>query len=260
MTAEPTTLASWTRALRKQLDALGLDSAALCREAGLDPTVLDDPNARCPLSVTTRLWQLAVAASGDPALGLKTSQFVSPTTFHALGYALIASSSLREMFERIVRYHRVVSDALQLELRELEDVYEFRFRVPPGSPAPAPEALDAFAAIYVRSCRNRLNREFSPLLVQLQRPQPTDPAPGRRYFAHRCSSMPRKACCVFPVPRSSNGWTTATRSWPNTTRRCSDAAWSNCRQPAAASGCAIAWRCNCLMASPPPSVSPRLCI
>ena len=108
------------------------------RAAGLDPTVLDDPNARCPLSVTTRLWQLAVAASGDPALGLKTSQFVSPTTFHALGYALIASSSLREMFERIVRYHRVVSDALQLELRELEDVYEFRFRVPPGSPAPAP--------------------------------------------------------------------------------------------------------------------------
>lgn len=44
MTAEPTTLASWTRALRKQLDALGLDSAALCREAGLDPTVLDDPS------------------------------------------------------------------------------------------------------------------------------------------------------------------------------------------------------------------------
>ncbi|MDH0703253.1 AraC family transcriptional regulator [Pseudomonas toyotomiensis] len=182
MTAEPTTLASWTRALRKQLDALGLDSAALCSEAGLDPAVLDDPNARCPLSVTTRLWQLAVAASGDPALGLKTSQFVSPTTFHALGYALIASSSLREMFERIVRYHRVVSDALQLELRELEDVYEFRFRVPPGSPAPAPEALDAFAAIYVRSCRNRLNREFSPLLVQLQRPQPTDPAPWQAVF------------------------------------------------------------------------------
>lgn len=59
MTAEPTTLASWTRALRKQLDALGLDSAALCHEAGLDPALLDDPNARCPLSLTTRCgnWQ-----------------------------------------------------------------------------------------------------------------------------------------------------------------------------------------------------------
>lgn len=182
MTAEPTTLASWIRVLRKQLDALGLDSAALCREAGLDPARLDDPNARCPLSLSTRLWQLAVAASGDPALGLKTSQYVSATTFHALGYALIASSSLREMFERIVRYHRVVSDALEMELCELDEVYEFRFRVPAGSPPPAPQALDAFAAIYVRSCRNRLARDFAPLLVQLQRPAPADVEPWRAVF------------------------------------------------------------------------------
>lgn len=182
MTAEPTTLASWTRALRKQLDALGLDSAALCRAAGLEPGRLDEPNARCPLSATTRLWQLAVAASGDPALGLKTSQFVSPTTFHALGYALAASSSLREMFERIVRYHRVVSDALELELRTCADCYEFRFRVPPGSPPPAPEALDAFAAIYVRSCRNRLGRDFAPLAVHLQRPAPADAQPWQAVF------------------------------------------------------------------------------
>ncbi|WP_372876189.1 AraC family transcriptional regulator [Pseudomonas sp.] len=182
MTAEPTTLASWTRALRKQLDALGLDSAALCRQAGLDPRLLDDPNARCPLSATTRLWQLAVAASGDPALGLKTSQYVSATTFHALGYALNASSSLREVFERIERYHRVVSDALVLELRESADCYEFRFRVPADSPPPAPEALDAFAAIYVRSCRSRLGRAFAPLAVYLERPEPADPAPWHAVF------------------------------------------------------------------------------
>lgn len=182
MTAEPTTLASWTRALRKQLDALGLDSTTLCRQAGLEPSLLDDPNARCPLSITTRLWQLAVEASGDPALGLKTSQFVSPTTFHALGYALIASSSLREVFERIVRYHRVVSDALELELRECADAYEFRFSVPLGSPPPAPEALDAFAAIYVRSCRNRLGRDFAPLAVYLQRSEPIDAQPWHTVF------------------------------------------------------------------------------
>ncbi|PPA05284.1 AraC family transcriptional regulator, partial [Pseudomonas sp. MWU12-2312b] len=101
---EPTSLASWTRALRKQLDALGLDSTALCRQAGLDPQWMDDPNARYPLSGTTRLWELAVQASGDPAIGLRVSRFVSPTTFHALGYALVASGSLREVFERIVRY------------------------------------------------------------------------------------------------------------------------------------------------------------
>jgi hypothetical protein len=180
--SEPTTLASWTRALRKQLDALGLDSAELCRQAQLDPALMDDPNARYPLSATTRLWQLAVAASGDPALGLKISTYVSPTTFHALGYALVASASLREVFERIVRYHQVVSDALELELRRQGDRYQFRLRVPSDGPEPAPEALDAFAAIYVRTCRNRLGRDYAPLAVHLRRPQPADPQPWHQVF------------------------------------------------------------------------------
>ncbi|MBT8769338.1 AraC family transcriptional regulator [Metapseudomonas boanensis] len=182
MSAEPTTLASWTRALRKQLDALGLDSAALCRQAHLDPALMDDPNARYPLSATTRLWELAVAASADPALGLKVSSYVSPTTFHALGYALVASSSLREVFERIARYHQVVSDALELELCRQDDRYAFRLRVPDDGPEPAPEALDAFAAIYVRTCRNRLGRDYAPLAVYLRRPCPADPQPWHLVF------------------------------------------------------------------------------
>lgn len=182
--SEPTSLASWTRALRRQLDALGLDGNALCREAGLDPQWMDDPNARYPLSATTRLWGLAVTASGDPAIGLRVSRFVSPTTFHALGYALVASGSLREVFERIVRYHQMVSDALVLELTRNADRYRFVLKVPPGSPQPAVEAIDAFAAIYVRTCRNRLGRDYAPLAVHLRRPAPVDCGPWHKVF--RC--------------------------------------------------------------------------
>ncbi|WP_084381915.1 AraC family transcriptional regulator [Pseudomonas mucidolens] len=179
---EATSLASWTRALRKQLDALGLDSAALCAEAGLNPQHMDDPNARYPLSATTRLWELAVQASGDPAIGLRVSRFVSPTTFHALGYALVASGSLREVFERIVRYHRVVSDALCLELKHEGERYCFRLLRAEDRPAPAFEAIDAFVAIYVRTCRNRLGRDYAPLAVYLRRPAPADPEPWHKVF------------------------------------------------------------------------------
>ncbi|WP_347903164.1 AraC family transcriptional regulator [Pseudomonas purpurea] len=179
---EPTSLASWTRALRKQLDALGFDSGTLCQQAGLDPQLMDDPNARYPLSATTRLWELAVQVSGDPAIGLRVSRFVSPTTFHALGYALVASGSLREVFERIVRYHQVVSDALELALIRGEDRYCFILKVPEGSPTPAPEAIDAFAAIYVRTCRNRLGRDYAPLAVYLRRPEPADPKQWHTVF------------------------------------------------------------------------------
>jgi len=174
---EPAALASWTRALRRQLDERGLDSAALCGEAGLDPARMDDPNARLPLSATTRLWRLAVNLSGDPALGLQTSRHISPTTFHALGLALAASSTLREMFQRVERYHRVVSDAMRLELHDQGDTSEVRLLLPAEHAPPAPEAIDAFTIIYVRSCRSRLGREFSPLAVYLRRPAPADPQP-----------------------------------------------------------------------------------
>lgn len=179
---EPSILASWIRALRKQLDAIGLDSHAMSLAAGLDPLLMDDPNARYPVSITTRLWQMAVEASGDPALGLRVSRFVSPTTFHALGYALVASGSLREVFERIVRYHPVVSDALSLSFVRAGDRYEFRFSVPEGGPVPANEAMDAFAAIYVRTCRNRLGRSYAPIAVHLVRPRPADPTPWHEVF------------------------------------------------------------------------------
>lgn len=227
---EATSLASWTRALRKQLDALDLDSAALCAQAGLDPQQMDDPNARYPLSATTRLWALAVQASGDPAIGLRVSRFVSPTTFHALGYALVASGSLREVFERIVRYHQVVSDALTLELSREGERYCFRLLQPVGSPAPALEAIDAFAAIYVRTCRNRLGREYAPLAYTCNaRSRPT-PRRGTRCFAHRCSLAPRKTAWSLPRETSTATWMTPTRSWPNTMKPCSNAPSPSCNR------------------------------
>ncbi len=41
---------------------------------------------------------------------------------------------------------------------------------------------DAFAAIYLRTCRNRLGRGYAPLAVHLQRPAPDNPQPWHDLF------------------------------------------------------------------------------
>jgi AraC-like DNA-binding protein len=166
-----TVLTSWSRALRRALDRAGCNSAALFAQVGLDMAALDDPNARYPLESTTRLWRLAVQATGDPCLGLAVASQVTQTTFHALGYSLSASSTLAEAFERIVRYFRLVTDAAELELRLDGERYRFVIR-PVTAPRPADEAIDAFASLFVRMCRSVLGREFSPLRVRLQRAAP----------------------------------------------------------------------------------------
>lgn len=182
--------------------ATGMDSDALCQSAGIDLNLLSEPGAQFSPDVTAALWQRAVQASLDPALGLRVSRFVSPTAFHALGYTLVASGSLREVFERIVRYRSMAEDSLELDFRTVGERYEFRFGTPPSCQSPVHELLDAFAAIYVRTCRNRLGRGYAPLAVHLQRPAPDDPRPGTTCFAHRSCLRRRRTCWSLTVINS----------------------------------------------------------
>jgi AraC-like DNA-binding protein len=177
---ESSSLASCTRALRKHLNTLGLDSDRLCREAGLDPQQLDSPEGCCRVATHSRLWELAAHASGDPAIGLRVSRLVTPSSFPALGYGVVASDNLREVFERIVRYHTAVSDALQPQLHYEDGRYRLRLHPLTGHPPCAAEAIDAFSAIYLRICRQRLGRDYAPLAVRLTRPAPLDPEPWHR--------------------------------------------------------------------------------
>ena len=167
-----TALTSWARAIRKALEAADLDSARLFAEAGLDLAALDDPNARYPVAATTRLWQLAVQASGDDDFGLTVARHVSQTTFHALGYSLAASSTLKEAFDRLLRYFRIVTDAAELSVEETPDEYRLRLHVDPARAVIAPQAMDAFAYLMLRLCRGLYRRDFSPLRVSLMREAP----------------------------------------------------------------------------------------
>jgi hypothetical protein len=85
-------------------------------------------DARCPLSKTAHLWRLALAATGDPAFGLKLTKQYKHTMFHALGYGLSASSTLKEAFERVQRYSHVVSDAVEYQFLRLRSGISFHPR------------------------------------------------------------------------------------------------------------------------------------
>ncbi|PTU31748.1 AraC family transcriptional regulator [Stenotrophobium rhamnosiphilum] len=177
-----TALTSWAKAIRKALDAAGVDSARLFVEAGLDRAALDDPNARYAVDATTRLWRLAVAATADEAFGLTVARYVNQTTFHALGYSLTASTTLREAFERMLRYFRLVTDAADLTFELDGDRYRFAICPPEGGAQPAPEAIDAFALLVVRLCRGLYRREFSPVAISLRRTSPHNLSAYERSF------------------------------------------------------------------------------
>lgn len=167
-----TALTSWVKAIRRTLDARNVDSVPLFIAAGLDPAALDDPNARYPVANTTRLWRLAVEATGDPCLGLAVASNAAPTSFHALGYSILASATLQDMLQRLVRYFHIATNLSSLELRESADSFELIVHTPECGLQPAPESVDAFISMLVRSARALAGRTLCPQLVMLRRAQP----------------------------------------------------------------------------------------
>jgi AraC-like DNA-binding protein len=163
------TLANWVKAICRAADAAGCDSAALLEQAGINLRALDSPTARCPLNHSLNLWRIAVAATGDPAFGIKVASHVRPTTFHALSYGISASSTLREAFERAQRYRHLGTDAVEYRFQQVGS--EYHMIVDPVADLPD-ETIDAIVGSFLRMCRSLAGREYSPLRIEFRRPRP----------------------------------------------------------------------------------------
>src|ERR1700730_3909137 len=164
-----TTLGTWVKAICRALDAAGCDSAALLAEAGFDLGALDGPNVRCPLTHTERLWRIAVAATGDPAFGIKGASHINQPPFQGLSYGASASSTLKEAFERAQRYCHVASDAIEYEFSCSGSEYHFVIEPAVGV---ADESVDALVAAYLRMCRSLIGHDYSPLRIEFRRARP----------------------------------------------------------------------------------------
>jgi AraC-like DNA-binding protein len=177
-----TTIATWVILIARALESYGCDAKAIFARANLDIKVINDANVRLPVAVTTMLWKLAVEETGDPAFGLRAGSYVHPTNLHALGLALLASHSFKDAALRLCRYHKVLSDALKISYRELEEICYIKLEVRGGRMHLAQEAIDAIAAACVTLGRMFYLPDFNPLLVELQRPAPPDPARYEDFF------------------------------------------------------------------------------
>ena len=166
------TLTSWALMIHRALSARAIDANALFRGAGLDPERLRDSNARYPLTGMQRLWALATSATGDECFGLEVAQAWHPTTFHALGYSALASETLREALQRMVRYGRVVTTGARLELEQNGDEVTVKLLGSLPLDQMVPASIDAGVASIVILCRQGRGGQVDPIHVRLTRAQP----------------------------------------------------------------------------------------
>ena len=178
------TSAVWVRAIAEMLAAEGLDARALLTAAGIDPAALEAPGARLATEKISRLWEIAVERSGNSALGLAQAQVVRPASFDVVGYTMMSCANLQDAFERLVRYLRILSDALTIYRSEERGRYRVSFELRGGERPVPRQRMEFILATVATFCRWVSGRDLSPVEVALSYPAPRDLAPYRTAF--RC--------------------------------------------------------------------------
>jgi AraC-like DNA-binding protein len=114
-----------------------------------------------------------VEVTHNPYFGLTVARFMQPSTLHALGYALAASSTLMDFCRRLERYFRLVSQVANVSLSQAGDQVQLRFE---HLVEISGETEDAFLAFLVLTMRQLHRPEFNPARVELHRPMPREGA------------------------------------------------------------------------------------
>lgn len=181
--SEITTIGSVAVLIARALHASGCEPAPLFQTAGIDFEEMANPAARIPMSRLQALWSLAVETTGDQCFGLRAAEQLQPVMLHGLGFAWLASDSLRDALNRLVRYSRLINTAIAVRLEDWETTVELVVTGPEKWPGFVYAASDAGMAIFLKMCRITAGEGVTPASVVLQRPQPPCATEFERVFA-----------------------------------------------------------------------------
>jgi AraC-like DNA-binding protein len=166
-----TTIAGYGLAIARALEYKGVDSRRVFRAAGLSETLSNDPLQRIPISAFTRLYQTCREVTHDPYFGLTVGRFMHVSNIHAVGYALMASSTLMDFCERLERYFRLLSSRAQMELVKERWETSLRLHHPVDI---CDESEDAWQSFVIRFMRLLYRKDLRPLRVEMRRPRPVE--------------------------------------------------------------------------------------
>jgi AraC-like DNA-binding protein len=177
----PTTVASYTQAFDSALEAEGVDPAVVFAEVGIMPQVTSDPLRRISNDDVSRLFEASVRATGNPCFGIEVGERMQPGNLHALGFAMLASVSLRDFYNRICNYYRVVSQNADFAQEDVDGASLLVARNMAASVCY--ETEDAWVTMMVRFLRFLYQQPLKLLWIDLIRPEPVGGAqPFLDYF------------------------------------------------------------------------------
>ncbi len=177
-----TVLAALTQEVLVAAAALGIETAAIVSEAGLDPTVLADPDGRVPLLAHLKMWELL---SREP-VGLELGARLGLAGMGVVGYAMQHGATVGDALSFLHRYRAVIHPDVVPALERRDDATGSRIVF--TRPVPPPfvrlrEPVETQASGIVAMMRALTGNPVRPAFVALPLPRPADPSRQEKFFA-----------------------------------------------------------------------------
>jgi AraC-like DNA-binding protein len=109
--------------------SLGLDPAAMVRDAGLDPAGLDTQDRWAPLAAIAELLERAAASSGREDFGIRLAELRRFSNLGPLSLVVREEPDVRSVLQILTRYEHLYNEALHINLTEADTTATIHIRL-----------------------------------------------------------------------------------------------------------------------------------
>ena len=160
--------------LRAEYD---IDPMPIYEELGIDSAGPESAGDRISNKVLNQVWERAAEACGDPALGVKMGLRTQPSRFYVIGHAWLASSTLVEAMERLIRYEEILDSGItDIGFEKEGNAYVVSESYPNPADYPGKLSIDLSIVSLIMLAEAAMHEPVLPIRLELMVPSdtPTD--------------------------------------------------------------------------------------
>ncbi len=187
--AKHSTLGNVAPVIYEVLENAGTSADRIFAEAGVRLERMNNPEHRLTFAELESLLQASVKATKDECFGLHFGELIHPTTFHALGLALLSSANIRTFCERLARYYTFITSNESITLYEDEQSLQIQLEPKPSvkDSNVYPYLVQGSFATYIQWLRSMYRRDYAPLKINFSFKKPRTTKDYDRFFSAECS-------------------------------------------------------------------------
>jgi len=163
----------------------GVPPPVLLTAAGLDATLLAEPDTDLLHSQELRLWEEAARLTGDRDFGLHLAEWIagcSEELFDVLAFAVRSCATLGDHYRLAGRYMRLVHQGIYLQLEEEQEVARLLHGHYQEPSSPPRHPVEGMLALALLQGRRAIGEEFAPRAVCFKHARPESVSEQERIF------------------------------------------------------------------------------